>query len=331
MNIISSVSPSLTDLLSLPNPDESDDVLFADLQPDDVDSPERISRQLAEGVKRGQLWSAADADGNMMYVLVTAVSNDRRTATVIPLSNDARMETANSLVIEEGSPLDIPMVAWPSLTAIIPVHLLRKPLKEFAPQTVSSIEHNDPALTAPQDSIRRGVDPEDGYSQAFDERDDIAVALIVWHGMCADLPVLGEGSIDETTAQTDNGNLELYNQALHDVLKLKPSMRLAIIRGMIQLTPEQQHEMETAGFASMPSKYEQIPDDYMIMVEQPEWRSVVEKLNPEHPEVARLQLARKAAYGLAARTTGHGESAIRGALNKAADQLLEEKEGRIGR
>lgn len=299
-----------------------DDIVIVEPSGDDLDSPERINKQLAEGVKRGQLWMARDAEGQFCYVLITSVCDDPRMASVIPLSNDPQLETADALVIEQGAPLDEPMVAWPELKAIIPVRLLYKPLKDFAPATVNAIETNDPAKADPADTVRQGNDPQDEDSSTFDDRDDIAFTLVLWHAKCGQLPELNQ--LEHQDGQTGE-DLESYNQALKDVLGLSASVRLAVMRGDLGLNRTQQGKMERAGFPAAPKKSEAIPDEYLIMAEQPEWYRAAERINPENPELARQELGRKAAYGLAARTTGNGEQAMRGAFLKAAEQLLREQ------
>ncbi|RSX52023.1 hypothetical protein [Bifidobacterium callimiconis] len=314
---------SLTDMLRLYE-QHVDDIEIIEPDENDLDSPERIRRQRAEGVRRGQLWMARDHDDNLSYVLVTALCDDPRMAMVIPLSNDERMETADSLVIEKGAPLEIPMVAWPVFRTAIPISLLFKPLKEFAPATVDAIEGNDPAKADPNDVIRHGTDPDDEMSEAFDERDDTALIMIVWHARCADLPELGQLDRAEDGASDD---LEAYGKALQDVLGLKPQIRLAVMRGQLALNVSQQRKMAKAGFPKAPQKQEAIPDDYLILAEQPEFYEIAEQINPANPQQARLDMARKAAYGLAARTTGHGTAALRGAFLKAAEQLVKDNGG----
>ncbi|MBT1176521.1 hypothetical protein JS532_02940 [Bifidobacterium callimiconis] len=312
---------SLTDMLRLYQ-EHADDIEIIEPDENDLDSPERIRKQRAEGVKRGQLWMAKDNDGNSSYVLVTALCDDPRMATIVPLSNGKRMETADSLVIEKGAPLETPMVAWPAFRTAIPISLLFKPLKEFSPATVDSIEDNDPAKADPNDVVRYGTDPDDEMSEAFDERDDAALLMIVWHARCADLPELGQ--LDRA-ADSASDDLEAYGRALQDVLGLKPQIRLAVMRGQLALNASQRRKMAQAGFPEAPRKQEAIPDDYLILAEQPEFYEIAERINPANPQQARLDMARKAAYGLAARTTGHGTAALRGAFLKAAEQLAEDK------
>lgn len=312
---------NLTDLLHLHEQYDDDDIEIIELGEEDLDSPERIRKQLSEGVKRGQLWMARDSKGKSCYVLIASLCDDPRTAAIVPLSNDLHAETADSLVIEQGSPLNMPMVAWPDFKAIIPINLLYKPMKEFAPATVDALESGDPLKASPADVVRQGNDPQDEDGFAFDIRDAIVLTVALWHAKCADLPELGQ--LDRQNGQADDA-FEAYSRALQEVLGLAPSVRLAVMRGSQPLSDAQQRKMERAGFPSVPRKSEAIPDDYLIMAEQPEFYRAAELINPANPEQARQELARKAAYGLAARVTGHGESALRGAFLKAAEQLQEQ-------
>lgn len=298
----------------------ADDVEVIEPGEDDLDSPDRIRRQLAEGVKRGQLWMAKDADGRSSYVVVLGLGDDPRTAAVIPLSNDEHDETADSLVVEKGAPLNVTVVVWPAFRTIIPICVLYKPLKSFMPATVDALESGDPKKADPADIVRIGAEAQNEDSPALDDRDDIALTLVLWHAQCAQLPPLGQL---DAHGNDDGDALEAYSQALKDVLGLEPQIRLAVVRGNLALNAVQQREMERAGFPQPPKKSTAIPDDYLILAEQPEFHEMAERIDPHRPERARLAMAQKAAYGLAARTTGHGTAALRGAFLKAAEQLLD--------
>lgn len=281
---------------------------------DDLNSPERIERQLAEGVKRGQLWSAG-TDDESLYVLVMEVNEDPRMATIIPLSNDLRAETDDSLVIG-NTPLDIEMVTWPGLKALIPVRLLYKPLKELSETAVKSIESDDLRFAKKADAIRQGHDNEENDSLFVENREDITAILLKWHAMCFDLPKLGEDDPKaEATVNHDRGE---YAEALITVLGLPFDALDDVLDGKTQLTEEQQKQLSDAGFQvpDAPKRTFHLPEDLLVEVEQPIWRREADDYAQQTDEDPRLQLATEA-FTLAARPDGHGREAWRGTLREA--------------
>lgn len=325
---------SLAELLGLHN---DEDIAVVPPSGDDLDSPERIEHQLAEGIKRGQVWLASDyecglgktdktaddengLDHDSMYVMVADVNaDDPRMVTVIPLSNDLRAETDDSLVIEKGAPLGIPMVAWSTIPAIIPVRLLYKPLKQFAPATVDAIIAGDAAKADPADVVRRGETNEENDSPFVQNREDTIAILLAWHVMCSDLPKLHD---EQKVTQHSTEELEAYADALKTVLHLSAGQRIAVSRGKA-LTAEQQQKMAEAGFPQSPYNKPTVDDDYLIEVEQPLWRAAADAYAASGlPGDPREGLAYKAQFELAARVNGHGVQALRGALHKAANEVL---------
>lgn len=290
---------------------------------DDLDSPERIEKQLAEGVKRGQLWSAA-SDDDMLYLLITEVDEDPRMAHVIPLSNDMRAETDDSLVIG-NTPLETDMVAWPDLKAIIPVRLLYRPLKELSESAVKSIENDNLRFAKKTDAIRRGHDSGKSDSPFVESRDDITMTLIKWHAMCFDLPELGEGKETSVEEFRTDDSLVDDSKKVQEVLQLSPAERLAIARGKA-LTPEQQQMLADANVANQVRKEETIDDDYLIMAEQPRWRTAADAYAATNEGDPRMALAHKAQFELAARLSGHGKTAVEEALAKAAEGIIEDSQ-----
>lgn len=311
---------TLSEILALyRDPDNIDHEL---VEPsDDLFSPERIARQMQDGVKKGQLWIATDEEHDMYVLIVDVDADDPRMAQIIPLSTDLRAETDDSLVIEQGSPLGEPMVAWPHIPAYIPVRVLIRPLKEFKPATVDAILADDPSLADPHDRLRRGVDSPKKDDMFVENREDTIAVLLQWRALCDKLPKLhdDEGDVEEKPRHSKE-ELEAYSNALKTVLHMLPGQRLAVSRGMA-LTPEQQRLMTEAGFPQSP--YEShVSSDYLIEAEQPRWREVADILAATNATAdPRESLARKAQFELAARVNGHGISAIRGALHKAADEI----------
>lgn len=316
---------SLIDIVNAYKTIDPSSISWRSPKDDDLDSPERIRRQLQEGVKRGQMWFAEDgtSEDSSLYVMIVDVdADDPRLATVIPLSNDLRAQTDDSLIIEKGSPLGIPTVAWPGSKALIPVRLLAKPLKEFAASTVESIVEDDPSLVASDDEIVRGVDQQENDSMFVQNREDIRMLLLIWHAMCSDLPVLhGQSELKYNVSE----DLAKYNKALQSVLGLTPAQRIALSRGTFSLNEGQQKKMAEAGFPEQPKQVEVIDDAYLTEAEQPRWNTaaiVLEKYGDGTDP--RLQLAHRAQFALAARTRGHGADAATEAMEKASELVIEE-------
>lgn len=279
----------------------------------------RAPARFVEGVDRGQLWSASDDDGNALFVLVLGAGDGGRVVTVMPLMNGDRVETGDAIVIEAGSPFTTPMVVWPALKAVIPVRLLNSLWGVLDAKTVDAIEHDDPSPASLQDSLRRGTEPEDELSPVLDERDNLGLTLIAWHGMCAKLPQLHDG--DESDEYATDDALTAYATGLRKVLGLSMPEALAVMRGTSALNDRQRKTMADAGFSDAPRKEIIIPDDYLIRAESPRWRSVADLLKERNPRIdSRYELAREA-FTLSARTTGHGDQAVDGALAQAASAV----------
>lgn len=334
--------PTLTELLRTYS---EHDLKPVPLAADALGSPERIEAQLQEGVKRGQVWIASediltdDEDDNdeneegdydlpdSLYVMIVDVNaDDPRLATVIPLSDDLRVQTDDAMVIEDGSPLGSSTIAWPGIQAIIPVRLLSTPLKQFKPATVDAIASGDPSIADPADTVVRGASQGQDGSYLPENREDIIVTLLKWHAQCFTLPELHHSK--STLEYSISEDLTRYNEALKTVLHLTPVQRIAISRGTLRLTDEQQKLMAEAGFDHEPKRDEIIDDDYLIMAEQPQWRSAAEALaHTGDGTDPRVQLAHQAQFGLAARTWGQGAKAVEDAMKKASERVLEQYRG----
>ena len=122
-----------------------------------------------------------------MYVMVTNVLrgidgfNDGELVQVIPMENDERLQTNESLVIHRGSPIEMDMVTWPLLEATIPVSILRKPLRFFPDDIAAMITGSD---DPDGNGVVRGHDPSEPWSEAFNRLDVIIRKLLEWHFMC---------------------------------------------------------------------------------------------------------------------------------------------------
>lgn len=271
------------------------------------------NRALAEGPRAGQVWLLSDAEQSE-YAAILAVDEDPRIIIATAMSNDVTLQTDEAMVLNE-TPMGMPMVIWPELTMKLPARLLDIPCGEFPKDVLHEAvrHHADDTL-----GISAGKDPEEIWRPALRSLRDRVSLFVTWHKMCDDLPPLQSEQHHEYATDTD---LTDYAQALQEILNLNPAECLAVTRGNLQLTETEQRKMADAGFGSMPQKSETIPDEYLIMAEQPEWRFVVDAIGETNGD-PHITLARKAAFGLTARTTGHGKEAARGAFQEAARELL---------
>ena len=158
-----------------------------------LDDPVEIQKQRDAGPKPNQLWLARNINDDnddiddTMYVMVTNVLsgidgfNDGELVQVIPMENDERLQTNESLVIHRGSPIEMDMVTWPLLEATIPVSILRKPLRFFPDDIAAMITGSD---DPDGDGVVRGHDPSEPWSEAFNRLDVIIRKLLEWHFMC---------------------------------------------------------------------------------------------------------------------------------------------------
>ncbi|TPF77651.1 MULTISPECIES: hypothetical protein [unclassified Bifidobacterium] len=285
--------------------------------PDEIfrlENPEYIAKRLEQPVAAGQLWMAKTEVG-AQYVLVGGVNDDARLITAIPMSNNDAERTEEALVVR-NTPLGMTMVAWPQLATEVPVRILFKPLGEFGQAASDALvnDREDDAL-----GIERATTPEDATTSAAKAIVEIRRCMEAWHAMCAKLPKLHD---EQKVTRHSGEELEAYANALKTVLQLSPGQRIAVSRGKA-LTAEQQRKMAEAGFPQSPYDKPAVDDDYLIEVEQPLWRAAADAYAASGlPGDSREGLAYKAQFELAARVNGHGVQALRGALHKAANEVL---------
>ena len=277
-----------------------------------LDDEQRIDAQLNRGPRHGDLWMAAGM-GLSCYVLIVAVpKEDPRLVLVVPLDSYIPAGEYGSLTIRD-TPLGTPMIAWPKYAAIIPMRLLKKPLTGFPEDVVNAVMRNDPGLSA---SVVPTAEPDYWDEEAHD--DDLR-ALIVWHGMCDTLPDLRQSESIEFGIDAKQGE---YYRALRSVLGLSQAESLAVSRGIRKLGRAEQRKMAAAGYAERPKRQEAIPGEYLAIAEQPRWNMLVDAFSEVPESEVRMQLARRAAFTLAARTDGHSEDAVLAAFNKVSHDMM---------
>ncbi|PAU67379.1 hypothetical protein [Bifidobacterium criceti] len=279
----------------------------------DVTNPDYRRQAIEAGPHAGQLWIAEEQDRTEFLMIVDIDECDPRIAHIIPMSNAPIEQTSDGLVIET-TPLGMPMVAWPSLAIPIPIRVLDVPLGDFEPTVVQAIAHNEPDL---DQRVHRAENPDD-FLTAYAQASARARLFQHWWTIGKHLPPLHQeaaitfGVSDERKA---------YAQALKDVLGLSAVQRNAIMNHGMRLTASQAKKMEKAGFASTPPQaQEAIPDEYLIAAEQPRWHQALDDMDLDGNDV-RLELARTAAFDLAARTSGHDAAAVNGAFLKAIESM----------
>ncbi|PLS28216.1 hypothetical protein CGZ88_0378 [Bifidobacterium anseris] len=288
----------------------------------DVTDPAYRRRALDEGPHANQLWIAEDHDDTEFLMIVDVDERDPRIVHVIPMSNDPGEQTADGLVVGR-TPIGLPMIAWPALAIPIPIRVLDVPLGDFDARIAQAVAGDDPDLDP---HVHRAQDSED-FLAAYALVSARARVFQQWWNIGRHLPPLHQ---EEAIVFGISEERRAYAEALKTVLGLSATQRNAIMNHGMPLTKTQAKKMGQAGFAAEPPQaQEAIPDAYLIAAEQPRWRQVLDDMDIDGDDV-RLELARKAAFDLAARTSGHDDAAVNGALLKAVESMKSGQNGQRG-
>lgn len=275
-----------------------------------MEDPNYIAERMANPVAAGQLWLAKTKIG-IQYVLITAVADDPRIVTAVPMDNNTAVRTDDSLIIDH-TPLGMPMVAWPKLAADIPMRVLFKPLDEFNAATTAALadDRADDAL-----GISRATAPEDPMLSAEREVYEVRQRMDAWHRQCADLPELH--SEEERESMTPDR--AKYARALVQVLGLSFDEVNEVLNGQLALSTIQEQQLSEAGIDAkqLRPRTFNLPKGLLIEIEQPLYRSMANEYATHTDTDPRVALA-KDAFALAARKNGYGASAWRGAIQQAA-------------
>lgn len=279
----------------------------------DVTDSEYRRQAIEAGPHAGQLWIAEDQDHTEFLMISRIDKGDPRIVHVIPMSNDPGEQTADGLIVGK-TPLGVPMVAWPSLSIPVPIRVLDVPLGDFDPAVAHAIAQNDPDLDR---HVDRAEDPDD-FLAAYAQVSERAHTFQQWWAIGRHLPPLHQ---EEAIVFGVSEERKTYAEALKTALGLSAAQRNAIMNHGMPLTATQSKKMKQAGFAPEPPQtQEAIPDAYLIAAEQPRWRRILDDMDIDGDDI-RLELARKAAFDLAARTSGHDAAAVNGALLKAVESM----------
>lgn len=283
-----------------------------------IDDPSAMAEAIEVGPCAGQIWLAKGPweDDESQYALIAGVEDDPRLVSVVPMSNDETLGSADALLLGD-TPLGVRMVAWPEYRTVIPVRLLLRPMGTLSDDALHAVVDDRPDESA---SVVRGDNSRDGDSRgddvagtrADDDFDELMATFIHWHDQCAALPRLqgdGDGQLRLTPGRGD------YLRRLVQVLGLTPEQAGRIIDGEDRLSEEQAMQLRAAGVDTERDwrRTMRLPDDLLIEVEQPVWRAAAQAMDRHPDRDARMELAQEA-YALAARTNGHGREAWRGAL-----------------
>lgn len=312
----------------------------------DLLEPNAISERLSQGVGPAQIWLASDPDDDedvadgaadfiddmdsiddadtaecdavsgskAEYVLVDRVDEeDPRLVWVIPLVNNEYIQDGTALVIDQ-TPLGVAMTAWPRSRMRIPVHVLDVPLKSLPISTAQMIIAN---RENPDMGVVRGQVPQVARDKRIIDRyvHDMLETFLVWSLACAQLPplhVAGSSSLRRTPSRG-----ELLRQVVQ-TLGVDPVEAGQLIEGDAKLTEVQRAALQAAGVSleSAVGRELTLPVDLLVEVEQPAWRQATLYYAQTHGiqiPSARMALAQDA-FELAARPSGHGREAWRGAL-----------------
>lgn len=278
-----------------------------------VTDPKYREHMLEAGPHANQLW-LVEQDEHTEYVMIVGLrEHDPRIAQVIPMSNDPAEQTATGLIVEK-TPLGIPMIAWPSLAIDIPIRLLSVPLGDFDADIAQFIVHNDPTGSP---EVYKAEDADD-LLETYALYSARMIMFQHWWNIGQHLPPLHQAEHIEFAVSEDRA---AYAKALKTVLNMSTVERNAVMNHGMKLTKTQQKKMEKAGFPTTPPEaQEAIPDEYLVAAEQPYWRKELDGIDADGNDV-RLEIARKAAFDLAARTDGHGQQAVKGAFRKAIESM----------
>lgn len=281
--------------------------------------PDAVASRLEGPVAPGQLWEVDDRETHAMAFVCGIPEDDRRLVRVIPVGDyDNGYDSRDLVILPTGSPTGFPLIAYKQFETTIPVRLLSVPYGSFDGQTVAAIR-----------SFVGKFDPDDEDGATLSDRLNIQDRFERWHARCGRLPELRNVSEDGFAVSRD---LSGYLEALRTVLGLAPAQCLAVRRGTLTLTDEQEKRMEEAGFGNRPRTTGALPRSFVELSEQPRWRFVADEYIDRHGDpsmssfdadgAARGMLARRA-FALAARANGTGDEAVMGMMAKAAGTMTE--------
>lgn len=314
----------------------------------DLLDEQAIAQRLTQGIDSAQIWLAQDIDiettaeqttdsddtdeieeiesgdmtsPRMEYALIDRVDEeDPRLVWVIPMTNNEYIQNNTSLVIDK-TPLGVAMTAWPTARVRIPANVLSLPLKSLPDPVSSAVISNK---ENPRLGVLRGNNPTTVYDRRIIARNvrSMLETFLIWSLECASLPQLS--TTDKTSVQHTPSRADLLRQTVK-VLGVDPVEAGNIIEGSTKPTKAQRDALQAAGISltAVPKRKTTLPADLLIEVEQPMWRKTVLHYalskNIQAP-AARYALARDA-FELAARPTGYGRQAWRGALGQVAAEL----------
>lgn len=134
------------------------------------------ARVCASGVRRGQIWLAAD-QCKAMPVFVHTVFADG-SVQVLPMSVEERAVTEDTIIVER-TPLGEAAFCW-MMPAIIPATLLVSPYGELRAKTVRALCAGDPMLADPRDRAHHGTTHPDHDMPGIRNREDTLFILFTW-------------------------------------------------------------------------------------------------------------------------------------------------------
>ncbi len=277
---------------------------------------DQIASRLNEPVAANQLWKVDDRD-TIALAFISEVLDDRRLVRVIPIGNyENGFDSRDHVIFPAGSPTGLPLIVYKEFETTIPVRLLSVPYGAFDEHVSEGIR-----------SFEGTYDPYDGDYIALANRMNIRDQFERWQTLCDQLPELHSASEKKFDVRKDIGD---YIDALHSVLGLAPAQCLAVRRGTLALTDEQEKRMADADFGTRPQTTNTPPRAFVELSEQPRWRFMVDDYLDHQQSSASLfdlesdargELAHQA-FVLAARTNGSGDDAIIGLLKKAAGSMV---------
>lgn len=243
-------------------------------------------------VAPGQLWQASWADAAAI-VLVDQVDEDGAVAHVLPVSVEAGVVDATSVVVDaDHSDLHTPLSIWPTAGTWISYAALDGLLETLMPAVLN-------AVTSLRGQISRTEEPApgSGAALAIDELFD-AVATLE-----------RAPRLEAPQASTAGPKLDIDLGLVVEVLGVTQSRAMNILKGREPLTEDEAQSLGSATDRTpdvILAALDPLPEDLTRELQEPRWRDSVRRCAPDGDEAHGRTRLGYTIYQLAARERGTG-------------------------